>query len=191
MLASAVPAAAWARDRPATGASSDHAGAPQSGAATSAKEEGSDSGKGNANANGAANGSGNGNSNGNGNGDGNGDGNGNGGGNGNGKGVSQPAADVGPPDEVPTVDVLVTALSLSTAVTLDQEDATAAVLSGRAMPLGQIVALAEQRDPAKVIDAELVLFRSMLIYKLTTLSQQGISQQLFFSALTGAFLGKR
>jgi hypothetical protein len=92
---------------------------------------------------------------------------------------------------VPAIDVLVSALSLSTAITLDQEDATAAVSSGRAMPLGQIVALAMQRDATKVIDAELVLFRRMLIYKLTTLSQQGIAQQLFFSALTGAFLGKR
>jgi hypothetical protein len=113
-----------------------------------------------------------GNGNGNGNGNANGDGNGNGsnGNSGNGHAYGKDKGDDG---------------SDSSAILDDQNAALAAVQSGAALPLSQIIALATRRWGGHVIDAALVLAQGTLLYQLTMISDQGVSRRVFCDARSG------
>ena len=104
------------------------------------------------------------------NGGGNQNGNGNGNGNSNGNGSSS-AGNSGAVDPEPS--------------TTDQNGALDAVKRGESLPLKEIVALAEAKWGGRAIDAELVKVRNRLLYRLTMLSDDGVSQRVYYDARSG------
>ena len=139
-------------------------------------------GNGNGNANGhdkqnADDGGGNGNGN-------NGNGNANGGsnsnnGNGSSNGNGEPNGhDKSPDTPTSTPDGLVTAGT-------DQNTALEAVKSGAALPLDRIEPTVMQQWGGRVIDARLLKIRGTLIYRLTIVSETGVSRRVYYDAKTG------
>ena len=68
--------------------------------------------------------------------------------------------------------------------TTDQDLALKAVKSGQAMPLSDVVKQAVARWGGRVIDARLVDTGSRLVYRLTLISDTGLSQRVFVDAKT-------
>jgi len=68
--------------------------------------------------------------------------------------------------------------------TTDQDLALKAVKSGQAMPLSDVVKQAVARWGGRVIDARLVDTGSRLVYRLTLISDTGLSQRIFVDAKT-------
>lgn len=68
--------------------------------------------------------------------------------------------------------------------TTDQDLALKAVRSGQAMPLSDVVKQAVARWGGRVIDARLVDTGSRLVYRLTLISDTGLSQRIFVDAKT-------
>jgi hypothetical protein len=129
--------------------------------------------KANGNGNGNANGNGNGNGNGSNSGNGNGTSNVNGSANGNANGLSRGNSTA--PGQTRTKQIEV----------LDQDAALAAVKAHQALPLAGIIAIAEATGGGRVIDAKLVRAGGMLLYRLTLLSQGGVTRRIYVRADTG------
>lgn len=72
----------------------------------------------------------------------------------------------------------------------DQDDALGAVQSGQALPLARITSIAEAKWGGRVIDAELLRARGALLYRLTILSDSGVSRRVYYQAATGQPVGK-
>jgi len=70
----------------------------------------------------------------------------------------------------------------------DQNQALDAIGSG-ALPLSEIADRAVAQWGGRVIDAKLVRRGTALVYRLTLLSDAGISRRVFYDARTGASLG--
>ncbi len=81
--------------------------------------------------------------------------------------------------------------STPTSSTTDQNNALEAVKSGKAMPLSDIVARAEAKWGGRVIDAKLVQAKGVLVYRLTMLSDAGLSRRVYYEALSGRPVGLR
>jgi hypothetical protein len=142
---------------------------------------GNTNGQANGNGNAAANGNGQDNGNGNAGGNGNGQGNGYAGGNGigaNGTGVAfghdRGAATPPPSDE-----------GNAGGASSDQNIALHAVQSGAALPLDDIIPGARQRWGGRVIDATLIRIKGTLLYRLTMISDQGVSRRVYYDARSG------
>lgn len=69
---------------------------------------------------------------------------------------------------------------------LDQDLALDAVARGEALPLARIVRLAQANWPGRVIDAQLVRVGGVLLYRLTLLSDDGVSRRVYCNAKSGA-----
>ena len=69
--------------------------------------------------------------------------------------------------------------------TTDQNGALDAVKRGESLPLKEIVALAEAKWGGRAIDAALVNVRNRLLYRLTMLSDDGVSQRVYYDAQSG------
>jgi hypothetical protein len=119
------------------------------------------------------------NGNGEGNGQSNGNGNGSAGGDANGNGRHDKVGDPEtPPAGTPAV------LNIPSGNT-DQNTALDAVKSGAALPLDEIVPRARQRWGGRVIDAALMRIQGTLLYRLTMISDQGVSRRVFYDARSG------
>ena len=136
---------------------------------------GNNNGVGPGNNNGAGPGNNNGVGPGNNNGVGPGNGNGVGPGNSNG---NKPAAPANAAPEAPS------ALAPSPVGPSEQDLALGAVQSGQALPLSTIMKQAVSRWGGRVIDARLFKAGSRLVYRLTIVSDSGISQRVFLDAKT-------
>jgi hypothetical protein len=68
---------------------------------------------------------------------------------------------------------------------LEQDEALRVVEQREALPLAQIVALAETRTGAHVVDARLMRVDGVLLYRLILLSDVGRSWRLYLDARTG------
>ena len=155
------------------------AGAPSSPPESSRQSDGNGGGNGNgtSSSNGSGNSNAGGNDNGNSGGNGNSNGNGNAGGNSNNGNSSAPgqatetSAPAGTLDAPPQL--------------VDQDEALAAVKSREALPLSRIVAIAAAAWPGHVIDAKLLRFRGALLYRLTLLTDDGVSRRVYYHADTG------
>jgi hypothetical protein len=75
--------------------------------------------------------------------------------------------------------------------TTDQNMALHAVETGDAIPLGEIVRKLKGRLGGRVIDAQLVTLGSRLVYRLTTMSDQGVSKRVVVDAKTGSILPEK
>jgi hypothetical protein len=73
----------------------------------------------------------------------------------------------------------------------DQNVARDAVASGNALPLSEISRRIEAALQARVIDARLLRARGRLVYQLTTVADDGVTQKLYVDARTGLPLGKK
>jgi uncharacterized membrane protein YkoI len=126
--------------------------------------------------------------NGNANGAGNGEANGADKGNGNGNGAVGGAAD----SVVDGAEAAVSGLgSTDGTADADQNGALDAVKSGQALPLSEIIALAQRAWGGRVIDAKLVQARGNLLYRLTMLDDGGVSRRVYYQARTGQAVGGR
>lgn len=125
-------------------------------------------------------------------------GNGNGGGNGNGnayghlKGNNGNGSSQGQNDDnggiLPDTGSVLSPGGLVT-VAPDQNQALDAVGSG-ALPLSEIADRAVARWGGRVIDAKLIKRGDALLYRLTLLSDGGVSRRVLYDARTGASLGE-
>lgn len=120
---------------------------------------------------------------------GNGKGNGNAYGRDNGNGHAQNQVDGGDPAGTVADDPV---LSPGGLVTLgsDQNQALDAIGSG-ALPLSEISGRAVAQWGGRVIDAKLVTRDGTLVYRLTMLSDEGVSRRVFYDARSGASLGNQ
>ena len=73
----------------------------------------------------------------------------------------------------------------------DQNIALDAVKSGDALPLDRIEPIALRQWGGRVIDAHLLKVRGTLLYKLTVISDVGVSRRVYYDARTGAPVGAR
>ena len=73
----------------------------------------------------------------------------------------------------------------------DQNIALDAVKSGDALPLDRIEPIALRQWGGRVIDAHLLKVRGTLLYKLTVISDVGVSRRVYYDARTGASVGAR
>jgi len=68
----------------------------------------------------------------------------------------------------------------------EQNIALDAVKSGDALPLDRIEPAALRRWGGRLIDARLIRVNDMLLYRLTILSDTGVSRRVYYNARTGA-----
>jgi len=134
------------------------------------------------------NGNGNANGNGNGNANGNGNGNANGGDNGNAHGHGERGDDSGSASgsgsEVTTILSPEGAAAAS-----DQNLALEAVQNGDALPLSEIVKRVRHLFAARVLDARVIARGPELVYRLTILTDQGVSRKVDIDAKAGVAIG--
>lgn len=109
---------------------------------------------------------------------------------GNGPPANGPGADSG---NAGLADPSAEVLSPEGQVTIgaDQNVARDAVTSGDALPLSEITRSIEARFRARVIDARLLRARGRLVYQLTTVADDGVTQKLYVDARTGMPLGRK
>ena len=73
----------------------------------------------------------------------------------------------------------------------DQNIALDAVNSGAALPLDKIEPTAVLEWGGRVIDAKLLSVSGILVYKLTIISETGVSRRVYYDARTGTSIGGR
>ncbi|MBD8065702.1 hypothetical protein IC608_09465 [Devosia sp. PTR5] len=72
---------------------------------------------------------------------------------------------------------------------LTQDQALAAVQSGHATPLAELANQIETSNNGRVIDAELLSVRGMLVYALKVLSASGKLGTQYYYARSGSYIG--
>jgi hypothetical protein len=94
------------------------------------------------------------------------------------------------PDQAPPAGPDAVVLSPEGSVTIgaDQNVARDAVARGEALPLGRIADVLEAQFGLRVIDAKLLGAKSGLIYRLTVISQTGLTQRILVDAKSGKLL---
>jgi len=70
-------------------------------------------------------------------------------------------------------------------VPLDQDEAIDAVKRGRALPLEDIIKIAERSSGVDVIDAKLMHVQGILVYRLTVIADSGLTKRVFYYARSG------
>jgi uncharacterized membrane protein YkoI len=68
----------------------------------------------------------------------------------------------------------------------DQNIALSAVTSGEALPLDRIEPIAIRQWGGRLIDAHLIRVNGTLLYRLTMVSDAGVSRRVYYDARTGA-----
>jgi len=108
-------------------------------------------------------------------------GTGNGKGNGNAFGKAKPTD----PDGLGDIDAGATLSPEGAAAASDQNLALKAVQQGDALPLSEIAKRVREQFGARVIDAHLVKQKTGLVYRLTILTDQGVTRKIEMDAKAG------